>query len=73
MLIQELKGNMALDFNKIGEKWSAITDFEFNQILESLPFQEGDLVGFSESVIDRLRLVRDNIEDCILELRRVLS
>jgi hypothetical protein len=67
-----LAGRGELDFNYIATKWADLSDARVAQYGATLP-EEWDTVRpqFDEA-IDHLKLVRDRIDLCIAELKRVL-
>lgn len=73
ILLSGLRTDLIHDFESIRDAWSSISDAELDGLLNLLPFQEGDIAVFSQSVIAYVKDVRDNIDGCIEELERILS
>lgn len=66
-----LKGRN-LDFEPIRRKWLGISDDVLQEYMSALPFEWAEVQTAMEAAITHLRAVRDGVDDCVAELRRVL-
>lgn len=73
VLMRPLRELLFKDFGDVKLKWTNITDNDLSDILSSLPFNEGDISMFSQTAIERVKGIRNNIDGCITELERILS
>lgn len=67
-----LKKAENLDFHTVQTAWAGLADEDLNAILECLPEAWGSVAPLANTVIERVKDVRDNIDACIDELKRVL-
>jgi hypothetical protein len=67
-----LAGRKGLDFNDIATKWADLSDARVAQYGAMLPDEWDTVRPQIDEAIDHLKLVRDKIDLCIAELKRVL-
>lgn len=73
VLYRELKASGYLQYGDIQNSWAGLADDDLDAILEYLPTAWGDGKALARIAIQRVKDVRNNIDDCIKELKRVLS
>lgn len=62
-----------LDWRPIVERWQGLSDGQIDDYEAALPPEWAGAQGAVHTAIDKIKTVRDNIEGCVAEVRRVLS
>ncbi len=73
VLMLALANTENLNFDETRDAWAALADPELDAILGFLPDSWSSAHGIAQTAIQRAKDVRDNIDACIVELKRVLS
>lgn len=68
-----LRNAAGLDFAGVRAAWKGLADAELNAIVNSLPKEWGEAAATAKAAVQRVKDVRNNIDACIDELKRVLS
>ena len=68
-----LRGKNDLDFTPVRDCWSALSDEVLADCAASLPPEWAAVTGAMSDALTHLRAVRDRIEECLEEVRRVLG
>lgn len=67
------KSRDPLDFGPVRDVWSGLSDARLAQYDATLPAEWDDTRPFLTEALEHLKKVRDNIDLCLNELKRVLS
>jgi hypothetical protein len=73
VLMLSLAKTADLDFDPIRDAWAGLADAELDAILHLLPHSWGGASALAQAAIQRTKDVRDHIDACIVELKRMLS
>lgn len=68
-----LKRRSGLDFVRVRQSWSAISDDRLTEYRAAVPAQWVHVVANLDSALALIRDARNNIDDCLKEIARVLS
>lgn len=65
--------NHAIDFVAIGDRWKALSDADIASYETAVPHEWNGVSNAIRSALSLIKDARDNIKDCLVEIRRVLS
>ena len=70
---RQLAGRSNLDFTAVRSNWKGLSDARLSQYEALIPEEWSEIGHIFADAVRHLKQVRDRIDDCIAELRRVLS
>lgn len=68
-----LKGDRRVEVGPLRQPWASLSDESLSDYEAALPTQWQDAADPMEAALAHLRTIRDRIDDCLLELERVLA
>lgn len=68
-----LKGDRRVEVSPLRQPWASLSDEALSDYGAALPVQWHDAAEPMEAAFAHMRTVRDRIDECLLELERVLA
>lgn len=72
IFVNELKG-APIDFDPIRARWTALSNARLKEYEAAIPLEWAAAQNDIDAALELIADARDNIEECIGELRRVLA